>query len=175
MSYRTLTVYRGSSRPDRDREMNLQIRSARPEDTGTIADFNEAMAAETEDLELDRERLLPGVRAVLKDPSKGFYLIAEADGRIAGQLMITFEWSDWRNGMFWWIQSVYVHPEYRKQGVFRRLYEEVLDRARAAPDVCGVRLYVERENHRAQKTYESLGMISRGYRFYEVDFVLGEP
>ncbi len=155
--------------------MNLTIRTARLSDAHTIADYNRAMALETEGVELDPVRLLAGVRAVLADPAKGFYKLAEMDGRAAGQLMITFEWSDWRNGMFWWIQSVYVHPDHRQSGVFRSLYLETLKEAEADRAICGVRLYVESENHRAQQAYQKLGMQRRGYQFYEVDFVLGTP
>lgn len=152
--------------------MDLVIRPATLDDAGVIARFNAAMARETEHLELDADRLLAGVRGVLTDPGKGFYLIAEAQGRIAGQTMVTFEWSDWRNGNFWWIQSVYVDRAFRSQGVFKRLYAEIERQARQPGISCGLRLYVERENERAQKTYERLGMRRTGYRFYEVDFVI---
>jgi ribosomal protein S18 acetylase RimI-like enzyme len=102
------------------------------------------------------------------DPSKGLYYIAESTGKIAGQLMITYEWSDWRNATFWWIQSVYVHPEYRNHGVFRALYRFIETIARTHGDVCGVRLYVEKENDRAQKTYEALGMKHSHYEMMEM-------
>jgi ribosomal protein S18 acetylase RimI-like enzyme len=151
----------------------MQIRQATRSDAATIVAFNAAMAEETEHLALDRKRLLAGVEAVLNDPSKGFYLVACAgDGRIAGQLMITYEWSDWRNGNFWWIQSVYVDPEFRGQGVFQRLYYETERMARVSGESCGLRLYVEGENRRAQQVYERLGMRQTSYRFFEVDFVL---
>ena len=153
--------------------MSVIVRPASSADTDIIARFNRAMAAETEGLELDPERARAGVEAVLADSGKGFYLVAEEDGRVVGQLMVTFEWSDWRNGSFWWIQSVYVDPAHRRRGIFRRLYEETLERARSQPGVCGLRLYVEGENRRAQRTYESLGMRLTPYRLYEVDFVLG--
>jgi len=152
--------------------MRIEIRHAYPEDAPTIAEYNRAMAAETESIELEPQRVLQGVTAVLADASRGFYLVAADGGRVVGQLMITYEWSDWRNGNLWWIQSVYVHPDYRRQGIFRMLYANILDRARQDPDVCGVRLYVEEENHRAQRTYENLGMRRTPYRLYEVDFVL---
>jgi GNAT superfamily N-acetyltransferase len=153
--------------------MNFSIRLAAPGDAETIARFNQAMAQETEGRQLDFERLRRGVQAVLSDPSKGRYWVAEIDGRLAGQLLITFEWSDWRNGAFWWIQSVYVDPAFRRRGVFRALYEHVARQARQAPDVCGLRLYVEQDNRRAQAAYERLGMHPAPYRIYEVDFVLG--
>jgi GNAT superfamily N-acetyltransferase len=153
--------------------MNFSIRLAAPGDAETIARFNQAMAQETEGRQLDFERLRRGVQAVLSDPSKGRYWVAEIDGRLAAQLLITFEWSDWRNGAFWWIQSVYVDPAFRRRGVFRALYEHVARQARQAPDVCGLRLYVEQDNRRAQAAYERLGMHPAPYRIYEVDFVLG--
>jgi ribosomal protein S18 acetylase RimI-like enzyme len=131
------------------------------------------MARETEQLELDSGRLLTGVRAVLTDASKGFYLVAQINSRVAAQMMITFEWSDWRNGVFWWIQSVYVQPEFRRRGIFRRLYDEAAALAKAAGNVCGLRLYVETENRSAQRTYEQMGMHRTAYYVYEIDFVLG--
>ena len=152
--------------------MNLTIRPATASDAETIAAFNAAMARETEHIELDPKRLLDGVQAVLADRSKGFYTVAEAGGRVVGQMMITFEWSDWRNGVFWWIQSVYVDPDFRSQGVFKQLYGHVAGRAKSAGDVCGLRLYVERDNSRAQQTYQGLGMTKTPYEVYEVDFVL---
>lgn len=152
------------------------IRLAGPPDAAVIASFNAAMARETEHLELDPARLRAGVEAVLLDSSKGFYLLAEDEeeqgGRIIGQLMITYEWSDWRNGVFWWIQSVYVAPESRGRGTYRRLYEHVRKRAAEAGNVCGLRLYVERDNKRAQAVYIRQGMRATAYDMYEVDFVL---
>ena len=138
----------------------------------TIARFNAAMALETEHLALDAPRLLEGVRRLVEDPSRGFYLVACEGARVVGQLMITYEWSDWRNGTFWWIQSVYVEPDYRGRGVFKALYGHIEGMARAAADVCGLRLYVEGENLRAQQVYERLGMRATPYQMFEVDFVL---
>ena len=149
----------------------MLIRQARLSDADAIARFNSQMAMETEHLTLDPARLLEGVKAVLSDAAKGFYRVAEIDGRIAGQAMITFEWSDWRNANFWWLQSVYVDAEFRGRGVFSALYESLVDEARKA-GACGLRLYVERENERAQRTYARLGMRQADYRMYEVDFVL---
>jgi GNAT superfamily N-acetyltransferase len=123
-------------------------------------------------VQLDPERLRLGVEAVLRDPARGFYTVAEAESRLVGQMMITYEWSDWRNGTFWWIQSVYVPPEYRKRGVYRRLYEHVLGQAKARTEVCGIRLYVDRHNRAAQQVYERLGMRAASYAMYELDFVL---
>lgn len=157
--------------------MNITIRRAIAADAGQIARHNAAMARETENITLDPARLRLGVEAVLSDPGKGFYTVVEAEsptgGKIVvGQMMITYEWSDWRNGTFWWVQSVYVEPQYRKQGVYRKLYEDVLAEAKARQDVCGIRLYVDKENRSAQKVYERLGMRPAQYAMYEVDFVL---
>ena len=153
--------------------MNIAICPARAADAAVIAAGNRAMAAETEGLELDPARVLDGVKAVMADAAKGFYTVAEAEGRVVGQMMITFEWSDWRNGTFWWIQSVYVQPDFRRQGVFRKLYHHILEQARADGGVCGVRLYVEGKNHGAQRTYERLGMRRTSYGVYEAGFVFG--
>jgi len=152
--------------------MSIIIRAATAADVATIARFNAAMAWETEGLTLDGERVRRGVEAVLADPSKGFYWVAELDGRPAGQMLVTPEWSDWRNGAFWWIQSVYVEPPCRGRGVFRALYEHAERRARSEPGVCGLRLYVEQHNERAQQVYLRLGMKPTPYRIFEVDFVL---
>jgi len=135
-----------------------------------IAAFNLAMARETEDKALDPERLAAGVRAVFEDPARGDYAVAELGGRVVGCLLLTREWSDWRDGTFWWIQSVYVAPEARGRGVFRALWEHVAAQARATPGVCGLRLYVERANERARSVYEAVGMRRSHYEMFEVDF-----
>lgn len=145
----------------------MNIRPAQKEDVVSLVEFNQAMALETEGKRLDAQVLRGGVEAVFRDTQKGFYVVAENDGKIAGGLMITFEWSDWRGQWFWWIQSVYILPEYRGQGIYRMLYEFVKDKAKEAMDVCGFRLYVEKENARAQKVYEKLGMKSSHYLMYE--------
>ena len=152
--------------------MDVTIRRAAPGDAEVIAHYNAAMALETEHIGLDRKRLLAGVRALLADASKGFYLVAESADAVAGQMMITFEWSDWRNGVFWWIQSVYVEPAWRRRGVFRGLYRHALEQARAAGIVCGLRLYVEAGNEAARRTYAALGMEKTVYEMFEVDFVI---
>ena len=152
----------------KERSMETQIRKAEFSDAPVIADFNAAMALETEQIELDRKILRNGVEALLADPSKGYYYLAERDGKIAGQLMITFEWSDWRNADFWWIQSVYVLPEFREQGVFRSLYTFIESLARSRGNVCGLRLYVEKGNVRARRTYETLGMHGSHYEMMEI-------
>ena len=144
----------------------MKIRRATPADAATIAKFNQAMALETESLTLDPAKIVPGVQAVLSDEQKGYYFVAEIDGQIAGQMMVTFEWSDWRNGNIWWIQSVYVPPEHRRKGVFKALYNHVRDEA-SKNKVVALRLYVERENVAAQQTYISLGMHLSHYLLME--------
>jgi GNAT superfamily N-acetyltransferase len=146
-----------------------RIRRAGPADEAALVDFNRAMARETEGRELDPARVTAGVRAVLRDPGHGFYLVAEADGAVLGGLLVTYEWSDWRNARFWWVQSVYIRPPARRRGLYRRLYGAVRERARASGGVCGFRLYVERENRIAQGVYEGLGMRRSDYLLYEED------
>ncbi|MHC4472402.1 MAG: GNAT family N-acetyltransferase [Planctomycetota bacterium] len=150
----------------------VRVRRAEVEDAERIAEFNRAMARETEGKDLEVGRLRAGVEAPFAEPRRGLYYVAESDGRIVGSLLITYEWSDWRNGDFWWIQSVYVEPESRRCGVFRALYEHVEERARSRDDVCGLRLYVERDNERAQAVYRAVGMTESVYRLFEVDLVL---
>ncbi len=147
---------------------DITVRPATPADIAHLVDWNAAMAEETEARTLDHEVLEQGVRGVLDDPRRGFYLLAERDGETVGSLLVTYEWSDWRNGDFWWIQSVYVIPAARRQGVFRALYADTARRAHAASAV-GLRLYVELENRRAQKTYENLGMQRCRYHMYETE------
>lgn len=143
--------------------MPVTIRRAEPNDTVVVAEFNRLLAWESEHKALDPAVLGRGVARLLADPARGFYLVAEADGQVVGQLMATFEWSDWRDGWFWWVQSVYVRDAYRRRGVFRALFGELVRRARAAGDVIGLRLYVERDNHRAQATYSEIGLKDAGY------------
>ena len=152
--------------------MKILTREATDTDAVIIADFNASMAKETENIELDRDRLRKGTEALLANSSKGLYYLAEADGKVVGQLLITYEWSDWRNATFWWIQSVYVHPEYRHQGIFRSLYRSIETIARKRGDVCGLRLYVDTSNKRAQQTYKVLGMKHSHYQMMDVDLVL---
>lgn len=147
------------------------IRKAVPEDAPAIARFNIAMAMETESKTLKPEEIEPGVRGLFDKPEYGFYLVAETEaGGVAGSLMITFEWSDWRNGVIWWIQSVYVMPEHRRKGVYRAMYSHVKTLASRQADVCGIRLYVEKENRTAQRTYSTLGMEETHYRVFEEIF-----
>ncbi|MFU8812237.1 MAG: GNAT family N-acetyltransferase [Balneolaceae bacterium] len=145
----------------------LSIRKATPGDAGSLIDFNIAMAMETEQKQLDRATIEPGVHALFSNPEYGFYLVAERGGGIVGSLMITTEWSDWRNGLFWWIQSVYVLPGHRRQGIYRSMYQKVKELAGETSGVCGFRLYVEKENRVAQQTYRELGMEETPYKMFE--------
>lgn len=147
-----------------------RVRTATAIDLEFIVEANRAMARETEARELDPVVLTAGVAAALADPQRGRYYIAEQDGLPIGTLMLTREWSDWRNGDFWWIQSVHVLPTHRRQGVFRALYHHVLEEARQAPAVCGLRLYVDHHNAQARTTYLGVGMKDAGYTVFEVDF-----
>ncbi|NWF83866.1 MAG: GNAT family N-acetyltransferase [Bryobacteraceae bacterium] len=150
----------------------ITVRPATREDAEFLVRGNASMALETEGISLDLDRLRDGVHGVFDDPSRGRYFIAEAGGVRAGQLMITYEWSDWRNGVFWWIQSVYVVPEARRAGVFAALYSHVRREAQSAPNVCGIRLYVENHNERAMASYERVGMKKTIYQMFEEDFVI---
>ena len=145
----------------------MPIRLATREDAQALIAFNSAMALETERKELLPEVIGAGVQALLDNPASGFYVVAEEGGRVVGSLLVTREWSDWRNGDFWWIQSVYVHPDFRRQGIYKRLYRYVQELASQDAKVCGFRLYVERENDRAQSTYRALGMKETRYLVYE--------
>ena len=154
---------------------SLRIRPATKDDADTIIEFNKAMALETENRQLDLATLRKGTIAFLENPNYGFYIVAELpetmSGRPVGQLMITYEWSDWRNGVFWWIQSLYVVPDRRGLGVFRAMHDHILIKAKADPRVCGIRLYVERENRRAQTVYQRVGLTPSMYTVFEQDFV----
>jgi ribosomal protein S18 acetylase RimI-like enzyme len=144
----------------------ISIRKGKPEDATVIIDFQQKMAWETEQMTLVTEVVTGGVNAVFENSSRGQYWIAETDGRVIASLLITYEWSDWRNADVWWFQSVYVLPEYRRQGIFRKMYTIIKDEAERN-GIAGLRLYVETNNIPAQKTYESLGMQSEHYRMYE--------
>jgi GNAT superfamily N-acetyltransferase len=152
--------------------MHLQIRPANRSDASFIADSNIRMAWETEHRQLDPQTVAAGVASALEDSNKGIYYVAEANGKPVGQMFITYEWSDWRNGNFWWIQSVYVLETFRSQGIFRALFEHVHALARARKDVCGLRLYVETDNAKAKQVYSKLGMHETDYDVFETDFVL---
>ena len=135
------------------------------------------MALETEGRQLDQNKLLEGTLSLLDSSERGFFMVAEmpqgTPPQLVGQLMITYEWSDWRNAVFWWVQSVYVAPAWRRQGIFRRMHDTIVARAKADPKVCGIRLYVERDNRTAQTVYQRLGLAPSAYAVYEQDFVLG--
>jgi ribosomal protein S18 acetylase RimI-like enzyme len=145
----------------------MNIRLAQKTDAAALVEFNQAMALETEGKRLDSKILKSGVEAVFADEKKGFYVVAEDENEIVGALMVTFEWSDWRSNWFWWIQSVYILPNVRGRGIYRLLYEFVKRKAEESGSVCGFRLYVEKENVRAQKVYEKLGMDESHYLMYE--------
>lgn len=148
----------------------IQVRLASLVHLDTIIDFNAAMAKETEDKELETDLLRAGVEAVLTRNDLGFYIVAEHNGRPVGQLLITHEWSDWRNAFFWWIQSVYVSPEYRRMGVYKSLHVYTAVEARRRSDVCGLRLYVDKGNRIAQGVYASMHMHQTNYDMYEIEF-----
>lgn len=146
------------------------IREAWMEDLDALVGFQQAMASETEDKGLDPARLRRGVQYLIGHPADGFYLVAERSGAAVGSLMVTYEWSDWRSGRFWWIQSVYVAADARRLGVYSALHAAIRERAKADPESCGIRLYVEQDNVIAQQTYRALGMTETHYRLYEEEF-----
>ena len=145
----------------------IRIRPATAGDAKALVDFAAAMALETERKVLLRDVISTGVHHLLAHPSMGFYVMAECEGEVAGSLMVTTEWSDWRNGNFWWVQSVYVRPQFRRRGVYRQLYQYLQKRAAEDATVCGFRLYVERDNLRAQATYRAAGMEQTHYILFE--------
>ena len=157
---------------------HLMIRPATLKDLETLTEFSAAMAMETEHRTLDRTRLRMGTQAVIDQPARGQYFVADlqqdapADTVTVGQLLITYEWSDWRNAQFWWIQSVYVHPAWRRKGVYRHMHRTILNLARSRAEVCGVRLYVEGNNRIAKHVYDRVGLSLSTYQIYESDFVL---
>lgn len=155
---------------------SIIVRPAGYADVDSLVSFSAAMAQETEGRRLDQARLRDGTFALLAAPERGYFMVAEVPDRgrhrLVGQLMVTFEWSDWRNGVFWWIQSVYVDPAWRRQGVYRVLHDSIVAKAKADPNVCGIRLYVEQDNHAAQTVYRRVGLAPSGYAVYQQDFVL---
>ena len=155
---------------DAEQQGEIRIRRGEVRDAACLAGFNRAMAEETEGKALDPDVALRGVELLLAHPDRGFYLLGESHGEVLASLMVTTEWSDWRAGTFWWIQSVYVRPAQRRRGLFRALYAHVRALAVGAGDVCGLRLYVERENAGAHRTYEAVGMQETTYRLYEEGF-----
>ncbi|MDO8546173.1 MAG: N-acetyltransferase [Nitrospirales bacterium] len=160
------------SKPSRSRRPAIAVRPATLADLDVLVRFSAAMARETEGRTLTLGRLRKGIRSVLESGKHGRYLVAESGASVVGQLLLTYEWSDWRNGVFWWIQSVYVAPSARRRGVYQTLHKHVVRDARERGDVCGVRLYVEQDNRAAQAAYAGLGLTVTAYRIYEQDFVL---
>lgn len=152
---------------------DLVLRAAQRADIDAITRFNAAMALETETKTLDPATLGAGVAAVFDEPARGFYRVAEVGGRVVACLLVTFEWSDWRNGLWWWLQSVYVEPAHRGRGLFSGLYRQLRADARATPGVCGLRLYVEHDNAVAQAVYTALGMRPEPYRILHEVFTAG--
>jgi GNAT superfamily N-acetyltransferase len=150
--------------------IEINIRQANVHDAPVIAEFNLRLAMETEGLPLDPACVKAGVHALLEDPAKGIYFVAEVGGVVAGQLMITYEWSDWRNGNLWWIQSVYVKQEFRRTGVFRQLFKHLERLARQQKDVRSLRLYMHSDNSTARRSYEKLGMRRTHYEVFELEF-----
>ena len=151
---------------------NILIRRARSDEFKILAEFQQTMAKETEGKTLDANLLIQGINAVFKCPSKGFYIVAEIQEKVVGSLLITYEWSDWRNSNIWWIQSVFVSSESRRQGVYRALYSHIYQQASTDDTIGGIRLYVDQDNNIAQQTYSNLGMTKSHYQMYEIDFLL---
>jgi GNAT superfamily N-acetyltransferase len=153
----------------------FSVRDATAADLDAIVEFNERLAWETESKRLDRDVLRGGVARGLADPGRLRYWVAEAGGMLIGQTAVTREWSDWRSGWLWWLQSVYVHADYRGRGVFKAIYRQIRDEALASRDVIGIRLYVENENRRAQQSYRALGFADAGYAVFEALWLGSRP
>jgi len=145
----------------------IHIQKATVQDIDTLIDFQQRLAFESEGVTLDGDVLRKGLRALFADPNKGFYFVAKENAEVIGCHMITFEWSDWRNGMVWWIQSVYVKETHRKKGVFKLMFDNLLSILSTDPDIIGLRLYVDKSNARAMKVYEAMGMDGAHYTVYE--------
>jgi GNAT superfamily N-acetyltransferase len=148
----------------------IDIRQAVFDDVETLVDFNIALCRETEGRELDRVTVSEGVRRFVSEPARGQYVVALIAGEVVGQTAHTFEWSDWRNGEIWWIQSVYVHPLHRGRGVFRALFAHIKQLGEKDAECCGIRLYMERENDSARQSYLRLGFSETGYEVLELLF-----
>lgn len=155
-------------------QSDFHIRLAEPRDLESLVTYNMALASETEGRQLERSLLRSGVESILADSTKGLYVVMEhrPTGEMIGQVLITFEWSDWRNAVFWWLQSVYVHKEWRRRGVFKQLYDYVLAEGKRQGSVAGIRLYVEQDNAVAQKVYGDAGLSATPYKVFETDFIL---
>jgi GNAT superfamily N-acetyltransferase len=145
----------------------VKIREAITDDAPHIIDFQLKMALETENVILDKKIITNGVNAVFNDSGKGQYYIIEGEGNIAGSMLTTFEWSDWRNGMVIWFQSVYVLPEFRGKGLFSDLYHYFEEMVSKREDLRGIRLYVDKTNQHAQLVYQKVGMSNEHYEMYE--------
>ena len=154
------------------RRNDINIREARADDIDALVAFQQEMAKETEGKDLNADLLRRGVQAVFLSPDKGYYTVAQYQGKVVAGLLITYEWSDWRHAIFLWIQSVYVNRQYRRQGIYKALHNYLYRIASERKDICGIRLYVDHENTVAQQTYASLGMTKTHYDMYEIDFVL---
>ena len=152
--------------------MNVSIRQATADDIDIVVDYNARIATETEQTVLDRKRLRDGVTAILNDDRRGLYFLAEVGGRPVGQISVTYEWSDWRNANFWWLQSVYVEAEHRGRGIFTRLFNHVVEESKVNSKVCGLRLYVDRENGPAHAVYARLGFEPARYDMMELGYRL---
>ena len=148
----------------------LLVRDAEDRDLETLAKFNIALAWETEQKKLEPAVVTKGLQTLLENPQYGFYTVAEMEGQVVGCTMITYEWSDWRGGLFWWIQSVYIDLKFRRQGVFRKLYEFLKEKASCEPNIYGFRVYVEHSNLAGQGTYAGVGMEEISYKLYEESF-----
>jgi GNAT superfamily N-acetyltransferase len=146
---------------------DVRVREARRDDAATIIEFQVAMALETEEVTLDRDILTRGVYALFDSTTMGRYFVAESDGRVVASLLITYEWSDWRNGMVWWIQSVYTIPEFRRRGIYASLYAHIKAQVEPDPNIRGIRLYVDNRNRPAMEVYKRLGMEGEHYRVFE--------
>jgi ribosomal protein S18 acetylase RimI-like enzyme len=145
----------------------ITIRNANREDASNILEFQLRLARETEDVSLDKLVVSQGIKAIFDDPGKGAYYVAEWNGQVVGCFLITFEWSEWRNGNVWWMQSVYVDMLHRRRGIFKKMYDHLLQVVATEPKVLGLRLYVDKSNLRAQKVYGALGMDGDHYTVYE--------
>ena len=145
----------------------IKVRLATAAEAGRLTDYNRALALETEGLDLKEITVAAGVLGVLGHPERGFYLVAEVDGAMAGCLLVTREWSDWRNKMFWWIQSHYVKPEMRGRGVYAAMDAKLQELAAREGNVCGFRAYVHRDNRQTQDVYRGLGMVEKEYVVFE--------
>jgi GNAT superfamily N-acetyltransferase len=155
-------------------EAGIVIRPAGAGDIRTIVDFNIALCRETEGRELDHATVLEGVRRFVAEPARGRYLVAQIGNEVVGQTAHTFEWSDWRNGEIWWIQSVYVHPSHRSKGVFRELFARIRELGEKDDECCGIRLYMERDNETARRSYRGLGFRETGYEVLELLFAVAD-